>query len=514
MLPFDFGTSEQLADLRRFLIASDYTEETICKRMDIPSLYDFVTLRQGREPGKVEPDRLDVLVGLFLDGAKVPESLVQSRIPEAILRLLLDLRMVRQHPEDPESLAASILLYPTQGFYVASDLGLAAPGVATPEEQERPDYVYPAITTNTGNFVSHLSRTRCERFLELCGGTGIAALIASRDADHAWTADVTERSAAFASLNAALNGVENFSSVRGDLYEPVEGMTFDRIVAHPPYVPSPDNSMIYAHGGRDGEHFLHRILADLHRFLEPGGSFYCTCVATDRKDAPLELRLREMMGESNADFDMLIATHYEQDPGQFSWNLVSLEMRSLEWADKHIKLYKELNAVNRVYFSLLLRRHDSSRKPITLRRRRHASVRGEDMDQLLDLAQILGAPDGIDRLLEARPVVSPHARLVVQHEAREGAWCAVNCRLLIDRPFPDTIELSLNSAMLVAGLEGDRTSREQLQRLRTNSGLAPEVTDEMFGEFLRNLVLEGAIGAPDLLPIAGAPILEPAGSSR
>ena len=38
------------------------------------------------------------------------------------------------------------------------------------------DLVYAAITTNTRLFLSTMPRARCEAFLDLCSGTGIAAL--------------------------------------------------------------------------------------------------------------------------------------------------------------------------------------------------------------------------------------------------------------------------------------------------------------------------------------------------
>src|SRR5690606_36116914 len=133
----------------------------------------------------------------------------------------------------------TVRLYPTEGLYIISDLDPEAPGAAELDELEPLVHVFSAITSLTGSYMKQLPDTPCERFLELCGGTGIAALVVARFAGHAWTADITARSTAFAAFNAQLNGLSNVSAVQGDLYEPVRGMTFDRIVAHPPYVPAP-----------------------------------------------------------------------------------------------------------------------------------------------------------------------------------------------------------------------------------------------------------------------------------
>lgn len=78
----------------------------------------------------------------------------------------------------------------------------------------------------------------CERFLELCCGTGIAALLAARNgAKHAYAFDIAARSVPFAEFNRRLNGLESVTIREGDLYSPSAGERFDRIVAHPPYVP-------------------------------------------------------------------------------------------------------------------------------------------------------------------------------------------------------------------------------------------------------------------------------------
>ena len=44
--------------------------------------------------------------------------------------------------------------------------------------------------------------------------------------------------------------------VEGDMYAPVEGLTFDRIVTHPPYIPAKQTGLIFRDGGEDGEQII------------------------------------------------------------------------------------------------------------------------------------------------------------------------------------------------------------------------------------------------------------------
>src|SRR5262249_44210710 len=151
--------------------------------------------------------------------------------------------------------------------------------------------------------------------LELCSGSGVAALIAGKNfARRATAIDIAERSTRFAEFNARLNGLANVAALAGDLYAPVAGRQFDVITAHPPYVASFGTEMIYRDGGEDGEQISRGIIAGLAEHLRPGGLFYCHCMMTDRKGAPLEQRIREMLGPRHEEFDVVLGEAGSMSP--------------------------------------------------------------------------------------------------------------------------------------------------------------------------------------------------------
>ena len=155
------------------------------------------------------------------------------------------------------------------------DLSQALQGQGAPAPFVPPaDVVFPAIFRGTLRFLRVISKSPGEEALDLCSGTGIGSLVLSRHVRRVVASDLTARATHFARFNRLLNGCENVEVVQGDLYEPVEERTFDRIVAHPPYVPALSETHVFRDAGETGESVLERIVAGLPRHLRLGGTFY------------------------------------------------------------------------------------------------------------------------------------------------------------------------------------------------------------------------------------------------
>ncbi|MCX6630450.1 MAG: class I SAM-dependent methyltransferase [Candidatus Solibacter sp.] len=159
-------------------------------------------------------------------------------------------------------------------MYIASDRWSNPDGTAidTPT-----DAVYPAFIATTRLFLELLPKGTCDNFLDLCAGTGIAALVAAKNgARHACASDITERCSMFAEFNRRLNAIPNVSIATSDLYRNLDRQTFDCIVAHPPYVPTLSPKWIFYSGGEDGEQVTRGIVEGLPLHLRDGGTF-CAC---------------------------------------------------------------------------------------------------------------------------------------------------------------------------------------------------------------------------------------------
>ncbi len=197
---------------------------------------------------------------------------------------------------------------PAARLYIVSDF----PGSDAPD-----DFVFPAISQQTWEFLSILLETPCESLFEIGTGSGAAALTASRYAKKVRAGDVSPRCLQFAEFNRRLNGVENLEVLESDVFAGVGDQTFDRIIAHPPYVPWTGRQDAYRHGGPDGEAVLRRLIEGLSDRLRPGGRLCAATMGLDTSDAPLEDRLREMLGGKRDEFDILLVEREILTPLEF-----------------------------------------------------------------------------------------------------------------------------------------------------------------------------------------------------
>jgi SAM-dependent methyltransferase len=485
------GTDEEFAALRALFLSCGFNDEGICRRLEIPSIVEFKGKCEGRKTATVIQEPIDVLIRLLLDGEFVAQAVIESRLPAGGLAAMERLQILARVPERPDELFATISVYPAAG-----NLLLAGDRPGTPDGSRYwlpPDVVYPGVMENTRNFVAGLPQTSCEALLDLGTGSGVAALAASQYARHVWGTDIAPRSVRFADFNRRLNGLTNVTMVAGDLYEAVQDLTFDRIVTHPPYVPSPKTELIFRDGGEDGEQILRRIVEGLPRYLRPGGRFYTLVLGADCEGETFEERLRKWLGPSQAEFDLVMVSHSLRPPADFVAN--SLAKGKIKLQD--LKFWIDTWARRKVQFlfygSILIRRHATARQPVTARVQRGSAFRPEHQDWLLDWEAECKEPAALTLLLDSRPAIAPGTELHVLHRLNEGRFAPEAFGIETKEPFTTDVRCSRWLISVISACDGARTWREHFEQAKTGGLVSQETTPEEFAALLGTLVSQGVL---------------------
>jgi methylase of polypeptide subunit release factors len=485
LTPLQDASVERLAPIRALLADVGFTESAVCSRVGAESIYDFNAIHEGREIALELNDQLDVLIRLFMDAELVERAAIERILGAEALQTLEGAGFIATAASDSSRCHGEFLLYPTASLWIASDFTII-PGEATAHLAD--DAVYPAASKNTRHFLSSLPKTPCENFLELCAGTGIAALVASKYSTHTWATDITARATAFARLNIALNGITNCSAAQGDLYDAVPGQTFDRIAAHPPYMPSLEQKYIFRDGGDDGEQVTRRIIAGLSTYLRPGGRFYGTCILTERTNAPVEQRLRAMLGDRESEFDVLVLTYRTFDPTDYYFKLALQGRASLDEVVQRHEIFRSLSVEQIIYSSMVIERHAEPRPSYTARRQVGQGVGIQEVDRLMAWKAESNAPHSLERLVEAPLLASPHARMRLEHALEGDRWVAKECLVFNAVPFVVEAKVPAWSATIIARADGQRTTRDHLDFLKKSGVIPAQVPELEFAQFIRSLV--------------------------
>jgi SAM-dependent methyltransferase len=492
-IPLKFGPQSQFDSLRELLESSGYTSKYLCERLGVSSISELENLREGPMTLEGIEKVEDVLIWLFLGRERLDRAIAGRFLSDTDMEMLGDLGLIEDAPSTNE-IQSTVLLYPVESVYIVSDLPINREDGSV---VSYPDAVYPPFMASAGWFLSMMPRTPCESFLELCGGTGIAALLASQFATQSCSVDITRRSTIFAEFNAALNRTRGFRALEGDLYDPVSGETFDRIVAHPPYMPATENSQIFRDGGPDGEQITRGILRGLTDHLRPGGQLFVTAILSDRRDAPVEARVRDMLGSTAHEFDVAVVTikglhpivHYggELWKGTATANEVEPQLAHL----------RTLGIVRMVLCTVIVQRPAESRSVFTTRRVAGPQCDWGDLERMLCWEEGATDPNLMDWLATSAPRSTSTTELLVAHRLEDEGWHHSGLWLKTENPFENQVTCGSWVAEFLRRCDGKRSAMSVLESMKDDGSVPMDAPVDEFIEMVRGLAVGGFLHFDD-----------------
>jgi SAM-dependent methyltransferase len=481
------GRSGKFDELREFLRSAGYSEEFLCARFGLDRAERFELDRGRRAPLPEPASAADILTALFLAGEFVFLEQAERLMGRDGVGLLSGMGLLAMD-------VAGGRCHGTAALYPLADLHIASDRWSNPDDapfDARSDTVYPAFIPNTRLFLAHVPLGECGSFLDLCAGTGIAAILAARQgAREAWAGDIAERCTRFAEFNGRLNGVANYHPVTSDLYGSLS--SFDRIVAHPPYVPVLQPKWIFFSGGEDGEEITRRIIQGLPAHLNDGGVFLALTMGTDRSDAPFQTRIREWLGEGGKEFDIALIVRKIMEPHEFA-------ARNREESEAWKKRFARLGVESLVYGFVVIQRRTGARETFTVRRQASPGSRRAPWEWLL--AWESAAKEDLTRLILERPLHRGcDAEFQVRHRLEGSAWAPRRYTLRTEWPFSMECDAHPWMANLIALCDGRATGRDQLRVLVENEVVPRDIAEEEFARAAAGLVSGGFIEVEGFRP--------------
>jgi hypothetical protein len=270
---------------------------------------------------------------------------------------------------------------------------------------------------------------------------------------------------------------------------------FDRIVAHPPYIPAGAGEFVYRDGGEDGEQVVRRVIGGLETHLRPGGSFYGLVLASDRRDAPLEMRIRRFLGDGNGRFDVVLGVI----------RTYTIPERLGEFAGDPRRPGKEIEALRRrcdalgveafVYgVTVIRRREKEGGPPVTSRRTRGQACVSWPFDWLVQVESMRMSEPYRFELPDRRPQLSAHVTVHVQHGIENGDWVASAFRIVTSLPFELDTPCPAWVPALLARCDGGSTVTELFRGLQADGLIPRDSRLEAFLELIDRLVGWGVLG--------------------
>ena len=499
--------TDAFAVLRDALAAAQFDEPTVSARLGVRWLYNVKRIADGRTTlASMPEDANAVFVRLLIDGETLATTLVERLLGADVMAALRTLGVVAPSADGEASLIATVMLYPTQGLWLASD---RQPMRVADMDLVPQDYVFSALSDLTQRYLHVVPDAPGGRVLELCAGTGVAALRAARrGAAEAWATDIVPRCVDFARFNVQLNGLaDRVRVVESDAWSALGSETFDLAVAHPPYVPALSHRFDFRDGGADGEQVARRIVEGLGAHVRPGGRFVMVAGLSDRRGAPIAARVREWLGAAGDAFDVVVLENGEYGPME-AYRNVAKGGKDFVDCERWLRHFDALGVERFAVSVVEMRRDAAGRAPITERRVAGTAPDHRAVDWVFRWARraALTGPTADARLRGQRPRVAPGTRLAVHLESdATGAWYPVGAAVETAWPTHGLVKAPPLAPTLLELCDGTRDVAAILEGLRAAGLVAPDVTTADVAHLVEVLAAAGALELSDCpIPSAAA----------
>ncbi len=489
---FSFPDEADYLRFRDVLYSANFTEAGIQDTVGIQGFQsvDIALLLHRTRAGR----DLDTLIRLFLLEVAVDLQAARQAMRPMALETLIEAGIVQIKGD---SVLATVSIRPCQGLLWAFDLSRRL------HSADGAGYVM-GLGPSSLSLASHTVRNRSRLTLDLGTGCGTQALMAAGHSDRVIAVDLNPRAISLTFFNARLNGLSNVECRAGNLFEPVQGCTFDLIVSNPPFVISPETRYIFRDSDMAGDEVCQKIAREAPGFLAEGGYFQMLCNWVEYAGRDWRERVAGWFEGSGC--DVWVLHNKGMDPAAYASMWIGHTEKDnpqqhLRRFEEWMKYYDQLG-IEAVGGGIINVRRSSAHQA-WFQTNGAPEVKGEGGGdavllgfELYDFLQTV-QNDGV--LLDMRVHSSPHVALKALCVPSPEGWSNKALELTLSRGLAFAASIDGPMANFIPRCDGSRTLRELMVEMSDSMGVDPAGVAPDFCSLVRRLLSLGFLLPPHLV---------------
>jgi SAM-dependent methyltransferase len=480
------GLSQALRDV---LAAARFTPDDILATIGV---CDAASIKERDPLLLVQRTRggspLETLIRLFLIEMAVDTVALQNAIKPMTLEEWVRMGLIEI---DGKNAAAQFKLVPYQDMVIAYDLPrrlLAA---------NSQDYVM-GIGGSSLTLANLTVRRHSRTTLDLGTGCGFQAFLAAGHSDRVIAVDRNSRAVELSAFNASLNNFLCVECREGDLFGPVEGITFDLIVSNPPFVISPETRYIYRDSGMAGDEVCRRIVREAPRFLNEGGICQILCNWAEFAGQDWRERLKEWFEGSGC--DVWIMRNQSRDVATYAatWlrHTEKLEIENLAERFAEWLAYYEKSGIEHVGGGVITMRRRTAKRNWF-----HADdgvdiMYGPSGDSVLNgfnVRDFLNEIHDDSELLPLPFLLCSDIRLVKQLMPQNGEWIEETSQIHMARGLANKGEIDPYMERFLIRCDGVRTLGNLIEEMAASLGVEQPKIESTLCRIVRVMIEKGVL---------------------
>ena len=467
-----------IADIRELLDRENYMEQAI-ESMTASADVQQATSENGKDLARADQP----LLSLFLYAQPVERKAVSRVLKRTAMKQWIAAGLIERKAD---LILPLVTLRPFWGLVVASDVDW------TSDAASRTNAVM-GVTGGTQSLSKMTVRRRSQLTLDLGTGTGIQAMLAADHSDKVIATDLNPRALNFARFNAQLNGIDNIEFLEGDLFEPVEGKTFDLIICNPPFSVSPDFRCLYRDNPMDDDEFVQRIVNEVPRFLRTDGYAQIICHWVQPEDQNWKNSISAWFGQSACDAWVLRWKTTDVSTYAATWLQGYDESDSDQLRAKWMDYYKARGIGSIGSGIISMRRSYNPRHWVRIDEAPPLLMQGcgGHVARGFWLQDFLNARSEPSSLLNEALFVVPHARLEQWLKPARGGQRMTGARLTLTRGLGYSVELAPGIADILLNCDAQIPLGQVLTDAAAHSGRELKDIVSQYLPGLRQLIALG-----------------------